>query len=101
MPCTFEEHAYLVMSGHSKWSTIKHQKGVVDARRGQLFTKLAREITVAARQGGADPDMNVRLRLAVQRARDNNMPQENTDRAIKRGTGGEGDTTAFEEVTYE
>lgn len=97
----FEEHTYLAMSGHSKWSTIKHQKGVADARRGQLFTKLAREITVAARQGGADPDMNVRLRLAVQRARDNNMPQENTDRAIKRGSGGEDDTTAFEEVTYE
>ena len=65
------------MSGHSKWSTIKHQKGVTDARRGQLFTKLAREITVAARAGGDNPDMNVRLRMAIQKARENNMPQDN------------------------
>ena len=75
------------MSGHSKWSSIKHQKGVTDARRGQLFTKLTREIIVAVRQSGRDPEVNFRLRLAVQRARDNNMPLDNVERAIKRGSG--------------
>ncbi len=75
------------MSGHSKWSSIKHQKGVADARRGQLFTKLTREIIVAAREGGSNPETNFRLRLAVQKARDNNMPLENIERAIKRGSG--------------
>ena len=89
------------MSGHSKWSTIKHQKGVTDARRGQLFTKLAREITVAARQGGGDPDSNFRLRLAVQKARENNMPQDNVDRAIKRGAGGGEGGGDLEEALYE
>ncbi len=75
------------MSGHSKWSSIKHQKGVADARRGQLFTKLTREIIVAVRQGGSNPESNFRLRLAVQKARDSNMPLENIERAIKRGSG--------------
>jgi len=75
------------MSGHSKWSSIKHQKGVADARRGQLFSKLTREIIVAVRQGGSNPDTNFRLRLTVQKARDNNMPLENIERAIKRGSG--------------
>jgi YebC/PmpR family DNA-binding regulatory protein len=75
------------MSGHSKWSTIKRQKGVADARRGQLFTKLAREIIVAVREAGPNPEANFRLRLAVQKARDNNMPLDNIDRAIKRGSG--------------
>jgi len=75
------------MSGHSKWSSIKHQKGVTDARRGQLFTKLTREIIVATQQGGSNPEANFRLRLAVQKARDSNMPLENIDRAIKRGSG--------------
>ena len=75
------------MSGHSKWHSIKHQKGVADARRGQLFTKLTREIIVAAREGGGNPEMNFRLRLAVQKARDSNMPMDNIDRAIKKGTG--------------
>lgn len=90
------------MSGHSKWSTIKRAKGANDARRGQVFTKLAREITVAARQGGADPEMNVRLRLAIERARENNMPTDNVERAIKRGTGaGDGVHGAMEEVNYE
>ena len=90
------------MSGHSKWSTIKHQKGITDARRGQLFTKLAREITVAARQGGDNPDMNVRLRVAVQKARESNMPLDNVERAIKRGAGvGEGGGDALEEALYE
>ncbi len=75
------------MSGHSKWSSIKHQKGVTDARRGQLFTKLTREIIVAVRQGGSSPEANFRLRLAIQKARDNSMPLENIERAIKRGSG--------------
>ncbi len=75
------------MSGHSKWSSIKHQKGVTDARRGQLFTKLTREIIVAVRQGDSNPETNFRLRLAIQRARDNNMPTDNIERAIKRGSG--------------
>ena len=88
------------MSGHSKWSTIKHAKAATDAKRGKLFTKLTREIIIAARQGGGDIDMNVRLRMAVQRARDNNMPNDNVDRAIKRGTG-EGEQDQMIEVTYE
>ena len=88
------------MSGHSKWSTIKRQKGANDAKRGQLFTKLAREITVAARSGLPDPDSNVRLRLAVQKARAENMPKENIDRAIERAAGsGSGDN--IDEVYYE
>jgi YebC/PmpR family DNA-binding regulatory protein len=75
------------MSGHSKWSQIKRQKGVTDARRGQLFTKLAREIIVAVREGGSNPEGNFRLRLAVQKARDSSMPLDNIERAIKRGSG--------------
>jgi YebC/PmpR family DNA-binding regulatory protein len=75
------------MSGHSKWSTIKRQKGVADARRGQVFTKLAREIIVAVREGGDNPEGNYRLRLVIQKARDNNMPLDNIERAIKRGSG--------------
>jgi YebC/PmpR family DNA-binding regulatory protein len=75
------------MSGHSKWAQIKRQKGVADARRGQLFTKLAREIIVAVREAGPNPEANFRLRLAVQKARDSNMPLDNIERAIKRGSG--------------
>jgi YebC/PmpR family DNA-binding regulatory protein len=75
------------MSGHSKWSQIKRQKGVTDARRGQLFTKLTREIIVAARHGGCNPEVNFSLRLAIQKARDNNMPVENIERTIKRASG--------------
>jgi YebC/PmpR family DNA-binding regulatory protein len=88
------------MSGHSKWSQIKRQKGAADAKRGQLFTKLGREIVVAAREGGPDPEGTARLRLAVQRARDNNMPLDTIERAIKRGSGG-GEGAALEEITYE
>ncbi len=88
------------MSGHSKWSSIKHQKGVADAKRGQLFTKLTREIIAAARQGGGSPDMNYRLRLAVQKARDSNMPMDNIDRAIAKGTGG-GEGISFTELVLE
>src|SRR5579864_3805986 len=87
------------MSGHSKWSQIKRSKGVADAKRGQLFTKLGREIAVAARDG-ADPAGNARLRLAVQRARDANMPMDTIDRAVKRAAGA-GDAANFHEVTYE
>src|SRR5919201_2798232 len=75
------------MSGHSKWSSIKHKKALTDARKGQQFTKIAREITIAAREGGGNPDGNYRLRLAIEKARDVNMPQENIKRAIQRGTG--------------
>src|SRR5919198_900605 len=75
------------MSGHSKWSSIKHKKALTDAKKGQQFTKMAREITIAAREGGGNPDGNYRLRLAIEKARDVNMPQENIKRAIQRGTG--------------
>ena len=75
------------MSGHSKWSSIKHKKALTDARKGQQFTKMAREITIAAREGGGNPEGNYRLRLAIEKARDVNMPQENVKRAIMRGTG--------------
>lgn len=88
------------MSGHSKWSTIKRQKGAADAQRGQLFTKLSKEIIIAAKQGGADANANFRLRLAVQKARENNMPLDNIERAVKRATGG-GDGVELTEVTYE
>ena len=88
------------MSGHSKWSSIKHKKAATDAKRGQLFTKLAREVSLAAREGGGDAEMNARLRLAVQRARDSNMPKDNIERAIQRGAGG-GDGEALTEITYE
>ncbi|HET9614495.1 MAG TPA: YebC/PmpR family DNA-binding transcriptional regulator [Candidatus Limnocylindrales bacterium] len=88
------------MSGHSKWSTIKRQKGANDAKRGALFTKVAREISVAARQGGGDPDANYRLRLAVEKARSVNMPADNIKRTIEKATGG-GDGEQFEEIVYE
>jgi len=88
------------MSGHSKWSTIKRQKGVADTKRSQIFTKLAKEITVAAREGDPDPHTNARLRLAVQKARDNNMPLDNIERAIKRATGS-AEGAAIVELTLE
>ena len=88
------------MSGHSKWSTIKHKKAAKDARRGKLFTKFIKEITVAARMGGGDAATNPRLRTAVQTARDNSMPNENIERAIKKGTG-ELEGVSYEEVSYE
>ena len=89
------------MSGHSKWSTIKRQKGANDAKRGALFTKLAREIITAARQGGPDPEANYRLRMAVDKARSNSMPADNIKRAIERATGAGADAEQFEEITYE
>jgi YebC/PmpR family DNA-binding regulatory protein len=88
------------MSGHSKWSTIKRQKGANDAKRGALFTKVAREISVAARLGGGDPDANYRLRLAIEKARSVNMPADNIKRTIEKATGG-GDGEQFEEIVYE
>jgi len=88
------------MSGHSKWSSIKHKKGAADAKRGMVFTKLIKEITVAARLGGGDPDGNPRLRTAIQAAKAENMPKENIERAIKKGTG-ELEGVSYEEVNYE
>ena len=89
------------MSGHSKWSTIKHKKGAADAKRGQLFTKLTREITVAAREGAPDPDMNFRLRLAIDNAKSQNMPKDTIERAVLKGSGKGSDGNALEELTYE
>ena len=88
------------MSGHSKWSTIKHKKGALDAKRGKAFTKILKEITVAARLGGGDVGSNPRLRLAVDLAKSNNMPKDNWERAIKKGTG-ELEGVTYEEVVYE
>ncbi len=89
------------MSGHSKWASIKHKKAVVDARRGQHFTKLARAITVAAKEGGGDPTGNSTLALAIQKARDASMPKDNIERAIAKGTGEGADTEQIESVVYE
>jgi len=88
------------MSGHSKWAQIKRQKGAADAKRGQLFTKLTREIIVVVREGGPNPEANFRLRLAIQKARDNNMPSENIERAVKRGSGELG-VSSLSEITIE
>ncbi len=88
------------MSGHSKWSSIKHKKGAVDAKRGKLFTKLIREITVAAREGGSSVEANARLRIAVQKGKDANMPADNIERAIKKGTG-ELEGVSYENVSFE
>ena len=88
------------MSGHSKWATIKHAKGAADAKRGQMFTKLIKEISIAARDGGSDPDSNPRLRAVVLKARAANMPKDNIERAIKKGSGELG-AVSYEELTYE
>src|SRR4030095_16367219 len=88
------------MAGHSKWAKVKHFKGAIDAKRARIFAKLSREITVAAKEGGGDPDMNPRLRMALLKCRSANMPSDNIERAIKKGTGG-GDTANFEDLTYE
>jgi len=89
------------MSGHSKWASIKHKKKATDAKRGALFTKLTRAITVAAREGGGDPEGNPSLALAVQKAKDASMPKDNIERAIAKGSGADQDAEAFETVTYE
>lgn len=88
------------MSGHSKWASIKHKKAATDAKRGKVFTKVIRELTIAARNGGGNPDANPRLRLAIQKAKEANMPADNIDRAIKKGIG-ELEGMQLEEVTYE
>ncbi|MDX8150018.1 YebC/PmpR family DNA-binding transcriptional regulator [Patulibacter brassicae] len=89
------------MAGHSKWAGIKHKKAIVDARRGKLFTKLARHITVAAKEGGGDPVGNAALALAIQKAKDASMPKDNIQRAIDKGTGAGADSASFESVLYE
>ncbi len=88
------------MSGHSHWATIKHKKGAIDAKRGKLFSKLSRAIIIAARHGGGDPEMNLKLRYAIDKARQVSMPKDNIERAIKRGTG-EVEGQVFEEILYE
>ncbi len=88
------------MSGHSKWATIKHKKGALDAKRGQMFTKIIKEISIAARMGGGDPEANPRLRTVILKARAANMPKDNIDRAIKKGTG-ELEGVNYEELNYE
>src|SRR6266700_8412318 len=88
------------MAGHSKWAKVKHFKGAIDAKRGKIFAKLGKEIAIAAKIGGGDPNMNPRLRMALLKGRGANMPMDNIERAIKRGTGG-GETANFEDLTYE
>ena len=89
------------MSGHSKWSTIKRKKGAADAKRGAIFTRMAKEVALAAREGGRDPDSNFKLRLAIDKAKSVNMPKENIERAIRRGTGEDKDSAIIEEIFYE
>jgi YebC/PmpR family DNA-binding regulatory protein len=89
------------MSGHSHWATIRRKKGAADAKKGAIFTRLAREIVMAARDGGGDPGINVRLALAIEKARAGNMPKENIERAIRRGSGEDKEAAAIEEITFE
>ena len=89
------------MSGHSHWATIKRKKGAADAKKGKIFTRIAREIVLAAREGGGDPGMNVRLELAIDKAKAANMPKDSIERAIKRGTGEDKESADFEEILYE
>ncbi len=89
------------MSGHSHWATIRRKKGAADAKKGAIFTRLAREIVMAARDGGGDPGSNIRLALAIEKARASNMPKDNIERAIRRGTGEDKDAAAIEEITFE
>src|SRR5438876_5270153 len=88
------------MAGHSKWAKVKHFKGALDAKRGKIFAKLSKEISIAAKIGGGDPNMNPRLRMVLLKCRAANMPMDNIERAIKRGTGG-GETATYEDLTYE
>src|ERR671929_5916 len=99
--CSSTRYGRRWVSGHSKWSSIKHKKGAADARRGKLFSKLSRAIIVAAREGGPDPDGNLALANAVEKARSYSMPKENIERAIARGSGADADASAFETVVYE
>jgi len=91
----------LIMAGHSKWSKIKRQKAVVDAAKGKVFTKIIREITISAREGGGDPASNARLSLAIDNAKSSNMPKDNIERAIKKGIGDQGSTSGYSEIIYE
>ena len=100
-PCTHSPIRVFDMSGHSKWSTIKHKKGAADAKRGKIFSKIAKEIMVAAREGGGDPNANITLRSLMQKARASNMPSDNVERAIKKGTGDLDGAAAFVEMMYE
>src|SRR5207253_8609740 len=88
------------MAGHSRWAKVKHFKGAIDAKRGRIFSKIGKEISIAAKLAGPDPDMNPRLRMALLKARSGNMPMDNVERAIKRGAGG-GETATYEDLTYE
>src|SRR5436189_4041050 len=88
------------MAGHSKWAKVKHFKGAIDAKRARIFAKLSREIAIAAKLGGGDPDMNPRLRMVLLKCRSANMPSDNVERAIRKGTGS-GDAANFEDLTYE
>src|SRR5437667_7935527 len=88
------------MAGHSRWAKVKHFKGAIDAKRGRIFSKLGKEISIASKLAGADPDMNPRLRMALLKCRAANMPMDNIERAIKRGTGA-GETITYEDLTYE
>src|SRR5688572_28008164 len=88
------------MAGHSKWAKVKHFKGAIDAKRGKIFSKLSKEIAIAAKVGGGDPDMNPRLRMVLLKCRSANMPNDNIERAIKKGTGAS-DTVTYEDLTYE
>src|SRR5437660_4024940 len=99
-PRTNERSEGEAMSGHSHWATIKHKKGAIDAKRGKLWSKLSRAIIIAARHGGGDPSMNLKLRYAIDKAREVSMPKDNIERAIKRGTG-DLEGQVFEEITYE
>src|SRR5437870_2629517 len=99
--CSCRPFRRLRVSGHSKWSSIKHKKGAADAKRGKLFSKLTRAIIVAAREGGGDPAANLALQNAVEKARSYSMPKDNIERAIARGSGGEGDADAYEPIAYE
>src|SRR5258707_14921208 len=100
-PRTRDEGTGGSMSGHSKWSTIKHKKGAADAKRGKLFSKLSRAIIVAAKEGGPDPDGNPSLQNAIEKARSYSMPKDNIERAIARGAGTDADAGSFEHVVYE
>src|SRR5258708_3517015 len=104
-PCLWSDNRkwevlLVIMSGHSKWAKVKHFKGAIDAKRGKIFSKLSKEISIATKLGGADPGMNPRLRMVLLKCRGANMPNDNIDRAIKKGTGG-GETANFEDLTYE
>src|SRR5712691_3362638 len=99
-PSSFILPGRVAMSGHSHWATIKHKKGAIDAKRGKLFSKLSRAIIIAARNGGGDPEMNLKLRYAIDKAREVSMPKDNIERAVKRGTG-ETQTEQLEELQYE